>query len=96
MTVPVEITFVSNAQRRFLMHNGNFVAIGANGKATIQSQLNVFEVLLFGIEGIAGNTATITLTPQAPHTLEISSHPIQGRIAAGKTVWGDSRFFRVK
>jgi len=96
MIIPVTVVFQSNGQKRFLMHNGNFVPIEPTGTAVIQCQQNVAELILFGIEGPSGSTATITLTPQAPHILKIVGHPIKGKIAQGKTVWGDNRFFVVK
>jgi len=77
------------------MHNGNFVPIEPSGKATIQCQQGVAQLLLFGIEGAPGATGTLTLKPQPPHTLKISSHPIQVKIAQGKTVAGGNRFFAV-
>lgn len=94
MPIPVDVTFQTNGTQRFLMHNGNMVPI-AGGTARIQCQPGVFEVILFGIQGSSGDTATITLTPPAGSTLVIQGHPITGRIAQGKTVWGDNRFFRV-
>lgn len=96
MPIPVTINFQTNGSNRFLMHNGNMVPIGPTGIAVIQCQPNVAELILFGITGNPGNTATITLTPQAPHTIKIKGHPIQGQIAQNKTVWGDNRFFIVR
>lgn len=96
MLIRVDITFQSNAQRRFLAHNGNFVPIGSAGTATIQCQQGDTQLLLYGIEGAPGSTGTITLRPQSPHKLLISSHPIQIRIAQGKTLAGGSRFFVVQ
>jgi hypothetical protein len=96
MSIPVEVNFQTNGTRNFLMHNGNFIPIVPNGTATLQCQPNVAEIILFGIEGAPGNSATITLQPQAPHTLVIKGHPIKGKIAQGRIVWGDNRFFVVK
>ena len=96
MRVPVEIEFQTSADRQFLIHDGAFVQVGQGGNAMIQVEENEFDLLLFGVQGAPGITATITLTPPSSHHLEISGHPIQIRIAQGKTRSGDSRFFRIR
>src|SRR5215218_1897222 len=96
MPVAVKIKFDTAANRRFLVHDGAFVPLDASGNGTMQVEVNEFDLILFGIEGAPGTTGTITITPPANHKLEISSHPIQIRVAQGKTRAGDNRFFRVK
>lgn len=96
MAVAVKVKFDTAAIRRFLVHDGTFVPLDASGNGTIQVVVDEFDLILFGIEGAPGTTGTITIAPPANHKLEISSHPIQIRVAQGKTRAGDNRFFRVR
>jgi hypothetical protein len=96
MSVPVTIKFESDGTEKFLVHKKQFVLFDANDEAVIQVEENEFDLILFGIHGSPGDTATITLMVKDPAKLEISGNPIKGKIAQGKTVWGDHRFFRVK
>jgi hypothetical protein len=96
MAVSVTIKFESSGTEKFLVHKGAFLIFNSKDEGVIQVEENKFDLILFGIHGSPGDTATITLTVQEPAKLEISGHPIKGKIAQGKTVWGDHRFFRVK
>jgi hypothetical protein len=96
MAVPVTIKFENDGTEKFLVHKGSFLIFNANDEGVIQVEENEFDLILFGIHGSSGDAATITLTVDDPAKLEISGHPIKGKIAQGKTVWGDNRFFRVK
>jgi hypothetical protein len=96
VAVPVTIKFESSGTQKFLVHKGAFLIFDANDEGVIQVGENEFDLILFGIHGSPGDTATITLTVKPPASLEISGNPIKGKIAQGKTVWGDNRFFRVK
>jgi len=95
MPIEVDIDFQTNASDKFLIHKKAFVPF-AGSKGKIQVNPNEFDLILFGIEGAPGSTATITLTPKPPATIEISGHPIKGKIPQGRIRWGDSRIFRVK
>lgn len=94
--VTVRVRFETNAAERFLVHNGAFVALDGSGNGRIEVEENEFDLILFGIVGTPGSTGTITLTPPNTHRLEISSHPIQIRIAQDKTRAAGNRFFRVR
>jgi hypothetical protein len=93
--VPVRVSFAMTAARRFMLHDGQMVPLDAGGSGVIQVEENEADLILFGIIGTPGNTGTITLTPPATHRLDIASHPIQIRIAQGKTRAGSSRFFQI-
>lgn len=96
MSTQVDVKFETGAERRFLTHKGSFISFDANGRGSFTVEDNEWDLILFGMEGAPGTTATITLSVPAPATIQISGHPIQGKIAQDKVVWGDSRFFRVK
>ena len=95
MAVVVTVEFETEAQRRFFNHQGTPVPLVA-GKGRFTVEENEYGLVLFGIEGTPGTEAKITLSVPASASLEIKGHPIEGRIAATRTVWGDNRFFRVK
>lgn len=96
MPVIVRVRFETTAAERFLVHQGAFVALDGSGNGRIEVEENEFDLILFGIAGTPESTGTITLTPPATHRLEISSHPIQIRIAQDKTRAGSNRFFRLR
>lgn len=96
MAIPVTIKFESDGDEKFLIHKGAFLIFDENDEGVVQVEENEFDLILFGIRGPSGKKATITLTVEDPAKLEISGNPIKGKIAQGKTVWGDNRFFRVK
>lgn len=96
MSVIVRVRFETTAAKRFLIHDGAFVALDGSGNGRIEVEEDEFDLILFGIVGPPGTAGTITLKPPATHRLEISSHPIQIRVAQGKTRAGSNRFFRVR
>ncbi len=96
MTTQIDVKFETDSSRPFLAHKGRFVPLDNSGKGSFTVQDNEWDLTLFGIDGTPGDTAKITLSVPAPATLEVAGHPIKGKIAQGKIVWGASRFFRVK
>ena len=92
----VRVRFETNAAEHFLFHQGALVALDGAGNGRIEVEENEFDQILFSIVGTPGNSGTITLTPPNTHRLEIVAHPIQIRIAQGKTRAGGNRLFRVR
>jgi hypothetical protein len=91
----IKVKFESTGPK-FLLHKGQSVTLNAAGNGSFNVNANEFDLILFGIEGAPGTAAKITLSVTAPAVLEIEGHPIEGKVAQARTVWGGSRFFRVK
>lgn len=92
----VTVKFETKADEKFLMHRGQHIVFNNQGIGTFKTDKGEFDIILFGIVGSPGTKAKITLSVVPPDSLQIKGHPIEGKIAQGKTVWGSSRFFRVK
>ena len=86
MPTKVSVTFETKATHRFLLHKGNQVALDAAGKGSFTVQDNEPDLILFGIQGNPGTTATITLSVPAGRRLLISGHPIKKQVAQNRGV----------
>lgn len=96
MPTKVSVVFQTASKDRFLRHTSGDVALDSNGKGSFLARENEWDLIVFGMKGDPGTTATITLNVAKPAALEIAGHPILGTIAKNRRVWGSSRFFRVK
>jgi hypothetical protein len=96
MPTRVDVHFDTEAENKFLRHTTGEVPLDPAGRGSFQAKDDESDLIVFGMEGDPGTTATITLTVPAPAQLEIAGHPIQGTIAQNRRVWGSSRFFTVR
>lgn len=92
----VRVKFETKASTKFFLHKGKNVTLDGSGNGRFNVVADQDDLVLFGIGGAPGTTAKITLSVDPPATLSISGHPIEGKIAQARTVWGDNRFFKVK
>lgn len=91
----VKVKFETKASQRFIRHKHGPIPLDPAGNGSFMTAVGETDLILFGMTGPPGTTAKITLSVVPPKALQIAGHPIEGKTAQGKTVWGDSRFFRV-
>ena len=92
--VEVAVKFEATAERRALFHQGKPVELDEDGEGTLMATLDEDDAILAEVRGAEpGSAVKITLEAEDPAKVEMV--PFVDNVAGTRTVWADSRFFRV-